>query len=84
MIAWQEVFNEYNLSNLPQANLIIEVWKDEPTLLSVAQANMRGILAFGWYLNQPDDWKTFYQQEPFTSNSWTGELEKLIVGGEAA
>lgn len=36
MIAWQEVFQSYNLSSLP-SNLIIEVWKDEATLLSKNQ-----------------------------------------------
>jgi len=43
IVAWEEIFNGYNLQNFPNG-LIIDVWKDEPTLLSVAKANLNGIL----------------------------------------
>jgi len=83
LIAWQEVFNSYGLKNFPP-NLIIEVWKDENTLLSVAQSKLNGILAYGWYLGQMQlTWEDFYQNEPFESKSWTPTLEKYILGGEA-
>jgi hexosaminidase len=84
MIAWEEVFNGYDLTNLP-ASLVIEVWKDEPTLLQVANAGYRGILAYGWYLDHLAlDWKAFYGHEPFTSTAWNAQNEKRIIGGEAA
>lgn len=46
-VYWEEVF-------LSGASLrptdIIQVWKDEATLLSVAKANVYGLLSYGWYL----------------------------------
>lgn len=80
-IAWEEIFNAYGLS-LP-SEIIIEVWKDEPTLYSVASSNLRGILAYGWYLDHlNENWKDFYQHEPFESSEWTRETEEKIIGGE--
>lgn len=70
---------ETNLSKFYQ------VWKDEPTLLSVAQAGVQGILAYGWYLDHLSElWSDFYNNEPFQSSGWTPELESYILGGEAS
>ena len=34
IIAWEEIFNSYNLKDLPK-QIVIDVWKDEDTLLDV-------------------------------------------------
>eukprot|EP01100_Stratorugosa_tubuloviscum_P006204 TRINITY_DN2685_c1_g3_i1.p1 TRINITY_DN2685_c1_g3~~TRINITY_DN2685_c1_g3_i1.p1 ORF type:complete len:525 (+),score=222.79 TRINITY_DN2685_c1_g3_i1:63-1637(+) len=84
MIAWQEVFDSYGIKSLP-SSMIIEVWKDQATLQSVASAGVRGLLAFGWYLNYLTlTWFDFYTNEPFPDNSgWTPTMENYIIGGEA-
>jgi len=83
IIAWQEVFSSYGL-NVP-SDVIIEVWKDEATLIQVAKSKHRGLLAYGWYLDHLDKtWKDFYNNEPFASSEWNSVTEKMILGGEAS
>jgi len=81
VINWEEVFsNGIQVRN----STIIEVWKDEHTLLSVAQTGRNALLAYGWYLdNLQADWVTFYNNEPFTSSNWTPQTEQYVLGGEA-
>lgn len=82
IIAWEEIFNAYNLHDYP-SDIVIEVWKDENTLLQVADAGLRGLLAYGWYLYPYTlTWRDFYNNEPFASSSWTPQTEKFIIGGE--
>lgn len=63
-VYWEEVF----LAGTPlDPKDIIQVWKDEATLLSVAQAGVQGLLSYGWYLDHgvESDWVPFYNNEPF-------------------
>ncbi|HEY9814748.1 MAG TPA: family 20 glycosylhydrolase [Candidatus Obscuribacterales bacterium] len=79
------------MKNFP-SNLIVEVWKDEATLLSVAKAHMSALLAYGWYLEQRGSWQDFYNNEPFQvmqfdqrqGKEWTKQLESYVSGGEVA
>eukprot|EP01127_Copromyxa_protea_P005823 TRINITY_DN15673_c0_g1_i1.p1 TRINITY_DN15673_c0_g1~~TRINITY_DN15673_c0_g1_i1.p1 ORF type:complete len:495 (-),score=110.16 TRINITY_DN15673_c0_g1_i1:42-1526(-) len=81
VLYWQEVF--MSGASLP-SDAIVQVWKDEATLLSVAKAGVNGILSNGWYLYQtPDwDWQDFYNNEPFSSSAWTEGEKKKVLGGE--
>lgn len=48
-VYWEEVF----LSGAPLGSSdIIQVWKDEATLLSVARAGVKGLLSYGWCARQ--------------------------------
>lgn len=80
-VFWEEVF----LTGAKLApGTVIEVWKDEPTLLSVAQAGVFGLQAFDWYFDRLDQtWQQFYAVEPFTGAGWNQHTQKFVLGGEA-
>jgi len=79
IVNWEEVFS----SNFTlQPGTIIQVWKDQTTLLEVAKSGYGTLLSYNWYLNYlGTTWEDVYLNEPISSG-FTPSEEALVYGGE--
>ena len=77
MIGWDEVLAP-GLTN----DVVIQSWRGQKSLADAAQKGYRGILSFGYYLNQMKPAAFHYQVDP-EAKELSPEQARLILGGEA-
>jgi hexosaminidase len=72
--------------------VVVEVWKDAPTLQQVVSSGLQALVAYPWYLDKQipdppsvhyewvDTWQDMYNAEPLTGVTTNPQL---VIGGEA-
>jgi hexosaminidase len=80
MIGWDEVFDPA----LPR-NTVIQSWRGQASLADAARAGYRGVLSFGYYLDNLQPASAHYAVDPLggAAGKLSPEQKALILGGEA-
>lgn len=80
MIGWDEI-----LTPELAKSAVIQSWRGQDSLAAAARQGYRGLLSFGYYLNQMRPASFHYANDPLGggARSLTPEQAALILGGEA-
>jgi hexosaminidase len=80
MMGWDEVLHP----DLPK-DVVIQVWRRQPTISDVARKGYAGVLSYGYYLDAMRPASFHYEMDPLgkEAGSLTDEEKARVLGGEA-